>query len=129
MVLALSLKLLVRIVLEAKLVFAEHPRRNGLVEPVEHLLEQLPRAMRVGIGKRGARRCLDPKVRKLSLAALQAAFDLAQRMRAAKLTEQHRYELAPTRKSFRRVLGAGRLDHALELKARNKLEYLTEHAA
>ena len=52
-----------------------------------------------------------------------------QRMRSPQLTEQHRHKLAPTRKSFGGVLRVRRLDEPFKLGARNKLEYLAEHAA
>ena len=50
-------------------------------------------------------------------------------MRTAQLTEQHSYKLVPTRKSLRHVLRSGLLDDHVKFMARNKLVYLTEHAA
>ncbi|MCW5632068.1 MAG: hypothetical protein KIT17_01925 [Rubrivivax sp.] len=56
---------------------------------MEDLLEQLPGPMRVAVGQRRARRRLHGQVRQLALAALQAAFDLARRMRATDLAKHH----------------------------------------
>jgi len=85
--------------------------------------------MRVGVGKRGARRRLDAQVSKLALAALQPAFNLAQRMRSPQLAEKHGHELTPTGKPLRSMLGTGLPDHALKLNTWNQLEDLAEHAA
>ena len=115
--------------LEAKLARCAHAGCHGPVQSVEDLLEQLPRTMRVGVGKRGARRCLDAQVSKLALAALQPALNLAQAMGPTELTEQHGDELAPTGKPFRSMLGTGLPDHALKLNTWNQLEDLAEHAA
>jgi hypothetical protein len=68
-------------------------------------------------------------VGELAFAAPQAPFDLTQAVGAAQLAEHHGHELTPARQPLRSTFGAGFLDHALELDARNQLEYLTEHAA
>ena len=76
-----------------------------------------------------------PRVRQLAFATLQSAFDFSQRMRPAKLAEQHADgprpapELAPTRQSLAAVLRPGFFYHPLEVGTRDELEYLTEHAA
>jgi hypothetical protein len=103
---------------------------NHLVEqPVEDPLEELPRAVLVGIGQRRANRCLNSKMRKLALAALQPALNLAQRMRPTQLAEQHAHELRPARQPLAAVLGTRFLHKALKFNTRNQLENLAEHAA
>src|SRR4051812_6806189 len=116
-------------VLEAKLALARHLGSNLLKQTIKHLLEQLPWSMLIGVRKRRAHRCFDSKVRELPLATLQATFDLAKRVDAAKLAKQHRYELRPARLSLARVLGTRLLHDAFEFNPRNQLEYLAEHAA
>jgi hypothetical protein len=50
-------------------------------------------------------------------------------MGASQLAEQHRHELAPAAQALGAALGIGFLDQALEIRARDELEYLAEHAA
>ena len=54
-------------------------------------------------------------MRQLAFAAGQAAADLAQRMRAPELREQHRDELVPAGKAPRVPLGLGGMHGALEV--------------
>ena len=89
-----------QLVLEAELVFGRDAAADPLQQLVEHLLIQLPGPMAVGIGQRRSRRRLNPKVRKLAFTALQAAADLAQRVRPSQLAEHHRHKLAPTTQTF-----------------------------
>src|SRR6266550_610689 len=65
----------------------------------------------------------------LSLARPQPFRNFAQRLSLSQLTEQHRYELAPTRESTRVPLGLMLPHRTLKLVARNQLENLTEDAA
>jgi len=74
----------------------------------------------------GSRR---PEMRQLALATRQAAADLAERVRAPELGEQHRDKLVPARKAARMPLGLRVLDGALEFGPRKKLEQLIEDAA
>jgi hypothetical protein len=118
-----------QLILEAELALAAHLGSNLLEQSVEHLLRKLPRAVRIGVGQRGAHRHLDPQVGKLALAAPQTALDLSERMRPSELAEQHPDELTPARQALAAILGTGRFYQAFELNARNELEYLAEHAA
>jgi len=59
----------------------------------------------------------------------KAAADLAQRMRAPELREQHRDELVPAREPARVPLGPSGGHGLLKLGARKKLEQLIENAA
>jgi hypothetical protein len=118
-----------QLVLEAELLLAHPFGRHDPVQAVEHLLEQPPGAVAVGVGERGAGRGFDAQVGKLAFTALEAPFDLPQGVRAAQLAEQHGDELTPARQPLGAVLCPGFLDDALEVGARNELEYLTEHAA
>ena len=118
-----------QLVLEAELVFCLDAAAHPLKQLVEHLLVQLPGPMAVGVGQRGTRRRLDPKVCKLAFTALQSAADLAQRVRPPQLAEHHRYKLAPTAQSLRRALRTRISDQFLEFQPWNELEYLAEHAA
>jgi hypothetical protein len=68
-------------------------------------------------------------VGEFAFAALQPAFDLPQRMGAAQLAEQHGDKLTPARQPLAAVLCPRFLHDALEVGARNELEYLAEHAA
>ena len=61
-------------------------------------------------------------MRELALAARQAAADLAQRVRATQLAEQHGNELAPTGEPTRMTLGLCRHDGPLKLRTRKELE-------
>src|SRR4029434_7967132 len=104
-----------QLVLEAELLLAYGLGGDLLEQGVEHFLEQLPGAMRVGVRKRGAGRGRDPQVGQLAFTASQPAFDFPQRMGAAQLTEQHRDKLAPTGDTLRRVLGRRLFDESLKL--------------
>jgi hypothetical protein len=96
---------------------------------IEHRLIECPWPVRVGVRQRrptGGRR---PQMHQLALATRQAAADLAQRMRAPELREQHGDELVPARESARVPLRP-RVHHGLlKLGARKKLEQLIEDAA
>ena len=61
-------------------------------------------------------------------AAAQAVADLAQRIGAAQLTEQHGDELGPAGKAFGVTLGGVFLDECSELGAGKVLEQLSEEA-
>jgi hypothetical protein len=65
----------------------------------------------------------------LAFAALEAAFDFPQGVRPTQLAKQHGDELAPARQPLAAVLRLRLFDESLEVGARNKLEYLAEHAA
>ena len=96
---------------------------------LEDVLVQNPRAVCIGVGQCGARRRRDPQVRQAAFTAGEPAADLAQRLRAPQLAEQHRHELPPTRKAARMALSAGGTDDALELVTGKELEQLIEDAA
>lgn len=89
-------------------------RRTALQELVEHLLEQFPRAMGIGVRERRTRRRFGHgQVTELSLAARQTTADLAERMGTAKLEEDHPHELKPRGMALR----VGPLDGGLELQS------------
>ena len=116
-------------VLETELFLAHRFGGDRLEQAVEDLLEQFPRTMTVGAGQRRARRRLDTQVGEFALTTLQPALDLPQGVGATQLAEQHADELAPARQTLAPVLRSRFPHHALEVGARNQLEYLTEHAA
>ena len=58
----------------------------------------------------------------LAFAACQAAANLAQRVRAPQLAEDHRHELPPARESARMPLGLGRDHGLLKVDPRKELE-------
>lgn len=118
-----------QLVLEAEFLLAHGLGGNGFEQSVEHLLEQLPGTMAIGVGQRRARRCFDAQVGQLALAARQPAFDLSKGVGAAQLAEQPAHKLAPTRQSLAAVLGSRLLDDAFEVGARDELEDLTDQAA
>ena len=62
----------------------------------------------------------------LSQAAAQAVADLAERIGAAQLTEQHRDELCPAGKALGVTLGGVLLYECSELGSRKVLEQLIE---
>jgi hypothetical protein len=117
------------LVLEAERVYALRLGGDRLEQSVEALLEQLPRTVAVRVGQRGTDRDVDAQVGQLAFAALQPAFDLPPRMGAAQLTEQHANKLAPARQALTPIFGPRCFDDALEVGARDELEYLTAHAA
>jgi hypothetical protein len=65
----------------------------------------------------------------LTFAAPQSPADLAQRVGAAELAEQHRHELPPAGEPAGMALGVRPRHQRLELGARKQLEELAEHAA
>ncbi len=119
-----------QLVLEAKLLRARD-RLTACEQLIEHLLVQLPRPMRVGVGQRRAlrRRIHEPQMGQLALTTGQAAAYLAKRVRAPELTEQHRHELAPAREPTRVALGFRHDDGLLKLGPWKKLEQLAKNAA
>src|SRR5258708_4941631 len=97
---------------------------------LEHRLVQRPRPMLIGIGQRGLlARHRHPQMLQLPLAARQSAANLAQRMGAPQLAEQHGHKLAPTREPPSVPLGFVLLDRLLEIPARKQLQHLRENAA
>ena len=106
------------------LLFAE-PRQRGQ----EQILEQGCRAVFVGIGQGGAARRLgDAQMHQPPQAAAQAVADLAQRIGAAELAEQHGDELRPAAKALGGTLGGVLLDQCGELGPGKMLEQLIEQA-
>jgi len=116
-------------VLEAELLLAHDLGGDDLEQAIEHLFEQFPRAMAIGIGQRRTGGGFYPQVCQFAFATLQPTFDLPQGMRPPQLAEQHGYELAPARQTLRAVFRSSVFDDALKVATRNELEYLTEHAA
>ena len=99
------------------------PGRSGL----EQILEQRGGAVFVGIGQGGAAgRLGDPEMNQLAQTAGQAVADLAQRIGAAELAEQHRDQLRPAGKALGVTLGVVLLDQRGELRPRKMLEQLIE---
>ena len=89
---------------------------------IEHGLIERPRPVGIGVRQRGPVRSRRAQMRQLALATRQAAADLAQRMGAPELREQHRDELVPAGESACVPLRP-RVDHGfLKLGARKKLE-------
>ena len=118
-----------QLVLETELLLPHRLGGDSLEQPVEHLLEKLPRAMRVGVGQRRARRRFDTQVGEFAFATLQTTFDLAQGMGSAQLAEQHADKLAPARQPLASIFRPSLFDDAFEVGSRDELEYLAEHAA
>jgi len=106
-----------------QLVFEPERLRAGhLATPrqdlIEHGLIERPGPMRIRVRQGRPARRRRPEMRHLALATRQAAADLAQRMCASELREQHRDELIPTGKAARMPLGLRDPDGGLELGAR-----------
>src|SRR5579883_2812153 len=104
-------------------------RLTAPVEQMKHVLVQLPGPMPVHVRQRGSAHHLDPQVRELALAAAQPLLDLPQAVSASELAENHRDELLPAAHAPSMPLGIEPAHLALEVRARNKLENLTEQAA
>lgn len=117
-----------QLVLEAEFLRPAHLAAAG-EQLVEHLLVQLPRPVRIGVGQRGAARRRDPQVGQPAFTTGEPPADLAQRIRPPQLAEQHGDELAPTGEPTRMALALRGDDDLLELRAWKKLEQLTEDAA
>src|SRR6266403_526751 len=121
-------------VLEAELLRPLRPgqRQLGLKaceQHVKHILIQLPGSMLVHVrqGRSGER--FNAQMRELAFAAPQTLLDLPQAVGTSQLAEEHRYELLPAAHSPRMPFGVELAHFALKVRARNKLEYLTEQAA
>ena len=85
--------------------------------------------MLVGIGQGGAaRRSENPHMHQPPQAASQTVADLAQRIGACQLTEQHGDELRPAGKALGVTLSGVLLDECGELGAGKVLEQLIEQA-
>ncbi len=104
-------------------------RATARQQLIEDRLIQLPGTVRIGIRERRPLRGGDPELRQPAFTARQPAADLAQRVRAPQLAEQHRDKLAPAREPPRVPLGL-RLHHeVLKVRPRKELEQLIEDAA
>src|SRR6185369_11265422 len=69
---------------------------------------QFPRTMGVRVSQRALRRCAaHPEMVELTAGHPKAVTDLAQAPRLSKLTEKHRYELVPARKTLTVALCLG----------------------
>jgi hypothetical protein len=92
-----------QLVLEAELLppaLTGHPLLAFSEQLGEHRLEQFPRPMLVGVGQgRLLRRQRNAQMPQLASAAGQPAADLAQRVGAPELAEQHGYELTTAREA------------------------------
>jgi hypothetical protein len=119
-----------QLVLEAEFVFAQtqdlllaKARQSGL----EEIFKQRRRPVLVGVGqRRTARRFQDAEMDQFAEAAGQTVADLAQRIGAAELAEQHRDELRPAGKTLGGPLGVVFLDQRPELVAGKMMEQLIE---
>jgi len=118
-----------QLVLETKRAFVMRLSGDRRKQAVEDLFEQLPRTVAVRVRQRGADWGCDPQVDQLALATLQPALDLPQRMGPTELAKQHPHKLAPARQTLAAIFGPRSLDDALEVRARDELKYLAEHAA
>ena len=95
----------------------------------EQVLEQRGGTVLVGVGQGGVvGRLGDAHMHQLAQAAGQAVADLAQRIGAAELTEQHGDELGPAGEALGGTLGGVLLDQCGELGAGEVLEQLIEQA-
>lgn len=108
------------------------PRRNGRatrIQALEHILIQLPRPMSVRVRQRRTLcRAVNPELLKPTFGARQTLLDLTQRLGSPKLTEDHRHELRPRTEALRAPIRPVQVNDLLELRTRNKLEYLMENA-
>ena len=96
---------------------------------IEHAAVQLPGPVFIGISQSGALGCVgQTEMSQLAFAGRQSAANLPQRLRSAKVTEQHGHELSPTTEAPSMVLGAMLGDGALELVAGKQLQHLAENA-
>ncbi len=85
--------------------------------------------MLIGIGQGGAaRRFGDPQMDESPEAAGQAVADLAQRVGASQLAEQHGNDLRPAGKALGVTLGGVLLHQRGKLRPREMLEQLIEEA-
>jgi hypothetical protein len=99
------------------------------VQALKHILIQLPWSMSVRVRQRGALgSSIHSELLEPSFSAGQALFDLTQRLRTPKLAEDHRHELRPRTQPLRSAIRSMPIDQLLELRSRNKLEYLMENA-
>jgi hypothetical protein len=76
---------------------------------IEHRLEQLPRAVLIGVAQGGTfRRGTQSQMLEFALTTEQSLDNLAQTFGLGQLTKQHRDELIPTGKPLGALLGAQR---------------------
>jgi hypothetical protein len=101
----------------------------ALVQLLENTLVELPWPVSIGVRQGGlVRRLFHPQMVQLPFCRGQALADLAQRLRFAKLAEQHRRELVPTSEPSGVPFRLRLLHQLRELTPRKQLENLSEHA-
>jgi hypothetical protein len=119
-----------QLVLEAELVLAR-PEASLRPKPLRHRPEQVFEQVRgtvdVGVREIGlARAGTNAQMYEFAQAALKAIADLAQRIGAGQLAEQHGGEVRPGREALGAVLGLVLVDQPGEFVARDLFEQLTE---
>src|SRR5215831_11789047 len=101
-----------------------------LQQIVEHRSVQLPRAVLVGIGQRGALgRFVHSQMPQFPFAGGQTPRDFAQALRMSELAEQHGDQLGPAAEAAGMPFGFMLPDFGLERQARDELQDLAENAA
>ena len=91
-------------------------------------LIQLPGAMLIGVGQgRALGRIRQSQMPQLAFAGRQAAANLAKRLRATQVAEQHGHELAPAGEAPGMALSPVLDNGSLELGAGKQLQHLTEN--
>ena len=102
------------LIFEAELLLSDSLALEASEKQEEHFLEELPRAVFVGIGQGGVTGGGDAEVFQFTLTSAQAAGDFPEGMGSAQLAEEHGHKLSPAGEASSMAFGTGFLNDLIK---------------